>query len=60
MKKARLMIDLPSGRYRSKWVNTLSGRVDKAEDITYGGGAVTLVGPGFENDIALRIKRIRK
>jgi hypothetical protein len=58
--KARLMLDLPANGYRAEWVNTLNGKVDKTEDITHEGGALTLVGPVYKDDIALRIKRITK
>ncbi len=58
--KARLMLDLPAGRYQAEWVNTLNGNLDKAEDIIHEGGALTLVGPDYKDDIAVRIQRIRK
>jgi hypothetical protein len=57
--RARLMLDLPAGHFRAEWVNTLSGKVDKIEDIIHDGGALTLIGPGYKDDIALRIKRIK-
>jgi hypothetical protein len=58
-KRATLTLDLPTGRYRAEWLNTLSGNVDKAEDISHGGGTVTLVGPEYKDDVALRVKKVK-
>ena len=58
--RARLTLDLPASRYRAEWVNTLSGNVDKAEDITHGGGAMTLASPAYKDDVALRLKAMKQ
>lgn len=50
-------LDLPAGRYRAEWVNTLTGAVDNDEPIDHLGGRRTLRSPAFVEDIALRIKR---
>jgi len=53
--KTDLVLDLPAGRYRCEWVNTMTGRIDKKEDIDHAGGGLTLVSPPFSDDIALRV-----
>jgi hypothetical protein len=55
--EARLGLDLPAGLYRAEWVNTKTGKIDKAEDIDHGGGVRTLRSPSYSEDIALRVKR---
>jgi len=54
--KAVLSLDLPVGRYRIEWVNTLLGMIDKAEDVTHGGGVLALSSPDYTDDVALRVK----
>lgn len=54
--QANLVIELPPGSYRAGWVNTKTGKVDRAERFTHGGGNKTLGSPAFADDIALRIK----
>jgi len=58
-KQASLMLDVPAGRYRAEWVNTLTGNVDKSEEVTHGGGALTLSSPDYTDDVALRVKVIK-
>ncbi len=55
-----LLLDLPAGRYRAEWVNTLNANVDKAEDVTHGGGALTLSSPKYKDDVALRLKAMKQ
>ena len=54
-KQATLALDLPAGRYRTEWVNTLNGNVDKSEMVSHGGGILTIVSPGYQEDVALRV-----
>ena len=58
-RQATLEIDLPAGRYRAEWVNTKTGKVDKAEAIDHGGGKAALKSPAYTEDIALRIMRAK-
>jgi len=55
--RVNLVVSLPAGRYKAEWVNTVTGKVDKAEDFEHGGGDRTLASPSFSDDIALRVKR---
>ena len=55
--KTSLVLGLPDGSYNAEWVNTKTGRVDKAESLNISGGQSTLVSPTYQEDIALRIKR---
>jgi hypothetical protein len=57
--KAVLSLDLPAGRYRAEWVNTLHGTVDKVEDVTHSGGLLALSSPEYKDDVALRVKGIK-
>ena len=54
---ARLAFDLPAGAYHAAWVNTMTGKVDKAERFQHRGGIRTLLSPPYADDIALRLKR---
>ncbi|MDP2897206.1 MAG: PA14 domain-containing protein [bacterium] len=55
-----LVLDLPAGRYRAEWVNTLTGKVDKSEVFEHSGGNNTIISPFFPEDIALQVKRTGK
>ena len=57
--QATLTLDVPAGRYRAEWVNTLNGKVDKSEDVPHGGGALTLGSPEYKEDVALRLVMVR-
>jgi len=54
---ARLTLELPAGRYRAEWVDTLDGDSAKREDLRHPGGSITLVSPAFLDDVALAIRR---
>ncbi len=53
--RATLVLDLPSGRYRAKWVDTKTGAEAGSESFKHSGGGKPLKSPVFANDIALRI-----
>jgi len=55
--QAELVLDLPAGAYRAEWVNTRTGKSDKAEDFQHSGGNLTLKSPLYVEDIALRLMR---
>jgi hypothetical protein len=52
-----LVLDIPAGRYKAEWVNTLTGKVDKSEVFEHGGGDRNLISPPFPEDIPLRVTR---
>lgn len=52
-----LEMELPRGRWRAEWINTLTGGTDKAEEFTHRGGLRSLPSPEFEDDIALRVRK---
>ena len=54
---AKLQIELPAGSYKTEWINTKTGNVDRAETFQHSGGERTLVAPNYVEDIALRIRR---
>jgi hypothetical protein len=51
-----VLFSLPAGRYRAEWVDTLTGTVEKREDIRHPGGDFVLGSPAFRDDVALRIR----
>ncbi|MHB1036393.1 MAG: hypothetical protein ACYC35_17120 [Pirellulales bacterium] len=55
--QANLVLDLPAGVYKSEWLNTKTGRVEKAEAFDHAGGNRTFASPAYSEDIALGIKR---
>jgi hypothetical protein len=52
-----LLFCLPAGRYRSEWLDTKSGHVEKPETFHHTGGDKRLASPPYSDDIALRISR---
>ena len=54
---ATFTIDLPAGRYEGEWIDTKTGRATELT-LEHEGGHRQLTTPRFDNDIALRIKRI--
>jgi hypothetical protein len=56
----KLVVELPRGKYRTEWVNTKTGNVDKKETFQHDGGNRTLRSPKYIDDIALGIKRVLK
>lgn len=55
--EASLALELPSGRYRARWMNTKTGEVAKRQSLDHDDGRTTLRSPEYERDIALRIVR---
>lgn len=55
--KAKLTLGLPDGDYTVEWIDPLSGKVVKSDDVQPIRGKCQLLSPQFANDIALRIKR---
>lgn len=53
-----LALDLPPGQYRAEWVNTKTGRTDKAEPFQHESSVQTLRPPAYTDDIALRLIRL--
>jgi hypothetical protein len=53
--QATLTLDVPAGRYRVEWVNTLTGAVDKSEEVLLAGGALAMDSPAYPEDVALRV-----
>ena len=49
-----VQLDLPEGAFRIEWVNTLTGAVDRAENVNHGGQR-TVASPEFGQDVALRV-----
>ncbi len=56
--KVELTLDLPAGRYRAEWLNPRTGTFEEPREIQSQGRHVELASPQFEEDIALRIRRI--
>lgn len=54
--RADLELDLPAGKYLAEWINTMTGTVDRRQEIDDAGDALTLTSPDYREDIALRIR----
>ncbi len=54
---AKVALDLPTGRWRVRWLDTKSGAWVLDESRQHDGGLLTLTSPVFDDDIALRIDR---
>jgi hypothetical protein len=50
-------LELPSGQYSCEWLNTKTGAIEQMEKFNHKGGNKILISPGFQNGIALRLKR---
>jgi Cellulase (glycosyl hydrolase family 5) len=55
--EAKLELDVPSGTYAAEWINTRTGRLEKAETFKHVEGSRTLRSPAYSEDIALRVAR---
>lgn len=53
--QAELKLALPAGSYKAEWLNTKSGRIDKAEEFRHDGGVRLVASPAYTEDIALRV-----
>jgi len=53
-----LSVRLPAGRYRAEWLNPRTGNVEKTQAIEASGNPCEIVSPEYEDDVALRIRRI--
>lgn len=47
--------NIPAGNYRLEWVNPVSGKVEKKENVVHSGGKLKLKSPKYQEDIALKI-----
>jgi hypothetical protein len=55
-----LALDLPKGEYVAEWLNPVTGKVDRREEITHAGGGLSLASPSYADDIALSVVRREK
>jgi|WetSurMetagenome_2_1015567.scaffolds.fasta_scaffold00002_38 hypothetical protein len=53
-----LRLTIPGGAYSVEWVDTFDGSVIRSSTIRHPGGEITLSGPEYKEDIALRIIRL--
>jgi hypothetical protein len=51
-----LELELPAGSWQAEWVDTKSGQVTAVPPLD-GGAIRTILAPGYETDIALRLRR---
>lgn len=56
--QAKLMLQLPPGKYRADWISTLTGEPLQTEEWEQPPGDHELFTPKFDNDTALRIRRV--
>ncbi len=53
--EAQLAIEVTKGTYRIEWRDTKEGKLAGEASITHGGGALELLSPSFDDDIALSL-----
>lgn len=54
--QANLVVNLPAGTYRGRWIDPRSGTVSaNVAEFTHGGGSRTLASPAYGEDVALMI-----
>jgi len=58
--RAALELDLPLGGYRTEWLNTKTGRIEKTGTVNHSGGNRSLESPLYFEDVALRLLKERK
>jgi hypothetical protein len=56
--KVKLALQLPAGPYRAEWLNPRTGKVEKTQQIEAHGDGVDVDSPDYEEDVALRIRRV--
>jgi hypothetical protein len=55
-----ITLNLPAGRYSVEWINVLTGGMESLENFRHAGGDKVLNSPGFQNGIALRLKKVEQ
>ncbi|HYG24315.1 MAG TPA: hypothetical protein VEH04_16165 [Verrucomicrobiae bacterium] len=55
--EATIAVNLPAGRYRSEWINPLTGKIDRRETHRHRGGRLVLQSPVYREDAALKLAR---
>jgi hypothetical protein len=57
---AELALELPAGEYKTEWVSTKTGQIEKTDSFKHNGGSYTLRPPPYADDIALRIRAAQR
>jgi len=52
--------EIESGKYHLEWLNPRTAAVEKSQDLNHQGGQITLDTPPYQEDIALKLVKIRK
>ncbi|RME93301.1 MAG: hypothetical protein D6766_08440, partial [Verrucomicrobia bacterium] len=53
-----LRLQAPAGRYRSEWLDPVSGRIVRSETHDHQGGPLALASPPFGDGVALAVRRL--
>jgi hypothetical protein len=56
--RAGVLVDLPKGRWRADWLHPATGQWEPSRTIEHPGGGLSIDGPAFDKDIALRVRRV--
>ncbi len=54
-----LYLDIPHAKYKAEWLNTKTGKIEKAEKVDHTASELVLTAPEFKDDIALRITKLK-
>ena len=57
--RSQVLLDLPKGNWRADWLHPATGEWEPPQFIEHPGGGLAVDGPGFDQDIALRVRRVR-
>ena len=58
--RAGVLLDLPKGRWRADWLHPATGEWEPTQIIEHAGGGLSLHGPAFTHDIAVRVRRVER
>jgi len=56
--RSQVLLDLPKGNWRADWLHPATGEWEPPQFIEHPGGGLAVGGPGFDQDIALRVRRV--
>jgi hypothetical protein len=56
--RAGVLLDLTRGRWRVDWLHPATGEWEPTRVIDHPGGGLSLLGPAFTHDVAVRVQRV--
>lgn len=56
--RVTLSLEIPADRDRAEWMNPLTGRAERAQEIESHGTCVDITSPDYADDMALSVRRV--